>query len=113
LGNSDGHFDSLPLYDHVDNYRLPIHQRKNTQLFYTRSQIWKTALSTCWSFLSRHKTFTTDYILLSSNEDFMLFIKLSVIGRRLLVAIPGLSAHGMRGLESPGVDWVAVRESVQ
>jgi hypothetical protein len=112
LVNSDVGFDYLSLYDHVDNYRLPIHQRMNTQLFYTQSQIWKTALSTCWSFLSRHKTFCADYGLLSSNDDFMLFIKLSVIGRRLLVAVPGLSAHGMRGLESPGVDWTAVRAGV-
>jgi hypothetical protein len=113
LYNSDIEFDYLSLYDHVDNYRLPIHQRMNTQLFYTRGQIWKTALSTCWSFLTRHKTFCADYDLLSSNEDFMLFIKLNMIGRRLLVALPGLSAHGMRDLESPGIDWTSVRASVQ
>jgi hypothetical protein len=113
LINSDIGFDYLSLYDHVDNYRLPIHQRMNTQLFYTRGQIWKTALSTCWSFLTRHKTFCSDYDLLSSNEDFMLFIKLNMIGRRLLVALPGLSAHGMSGLESPGIDWTSVRASVQ
>ena len=113
LVNSDVEFDYLSLYDHVDNYRLPIHQRMNTQLFYTPSQIWKTALSTCWSFMTRHQTFCVDYGLLNSNEDFMLFIKLNVIGRRLLVALPGLSAHGMRGLESPGVNWTDVRAQVR
>jgi hypothetical protein len=113
LLKSDVEFDYLSLYDHVDNYRLPIHQRMNTQLFYTRIQIWKTALSTCWSFLTRHKTFCADYDLLCNNEDFMLFIKLNLIGRRLLVALPGLSTHGMSELESPGIDWKSVRASVQ
>lgn len=112
LVNSEVAFDYLSLYDHVDNYRLPIHQRMNTQLFYTRTHIWKTALSTCWSFLLRHKTFCEDYELLSNNEDFMLFIKLNTIGRRLLVALPGLSAHGMRDLESPGVNWIDIRSKV-
>jgi hypothetical protein len=112
LASSELQFDYLSLYDHVDNYCLPIHQRMNTQLFYTQSHIWKTALSTCWSFISRHRTFCADYGLLSSNEDFMLFIKLNVIGRRLLVALPGLSAHGMHGLESPGVNWASIRASV-
>jgi hypothetical protein len=112
LLHSNVEFDYLSLYDHVDNYRLPIHQRMNTQLYFTPNQIWKTALSTCWSFLALHKTFCADSNLLNSNEDFMLFIKLNTIGRRLLVAVPGLSAHAMLGLESPGVNWHAVRSSV-
>jgi len=109
LVESELSFDYLSLYDHVDNYRLAIHQRMNTQLFFTNTHIWKTALSTCWSFITRHKTFCEDYELLSSNEDFMLFIKLNTIGRRLIVALPGLSTHCMLNLESPGVNWTDVR----
>ncbi len=106
------HFDYLSLYDHLDNYRLPIHLRMNTKLFTSGSQIWKTGLSTCWSFIMRHRTLLADYSLLASNEDFILFVKLNLIGRTLLIAVPGLSTHGMAGSESPGVDWALLRGEV-
>lgn len=112
LMQSEIAWDYLSLYDHADNYRLPIHKKHHTELFHTRNQIWRTALSTCWSFLTRHHTFVADYPLLCSNEDFVLFVKLCLIGRRLLVATPGLSSHGMQGYESPGIDWTFVRNSV-
>jgi hypothetical protein len=112
LTQSNIPFDYISLYDHADNYRLPLHQRMNIQLYFSESQIWKTGLSTCWSFLAFHKTLFQDQVLLKTNEDFMLFVKLNLIGRRLITAVPGLSTHCMKGYESPAVDWKNVRASV-
>jgi hypothetical protein len=109
LFNSNIEFDYLSLYDHADNYNLPIHKSMHTELFFTNSHIWRTALSTCWSFITRHSTFCHDLPLILNNEDFILFVKLSLLGRKLLVATPGLSTHGMLGLESPAVDWRSIR----
>ena len=112
IATSSIEFDYLSLYDHNDNYTLPIHRNHHIQLSYTESQIWKTGLSTCWSFLSWFSVFSEDRNLLRSNEDFVLFVKLCTIGRRLLISVPGLSTHCMVGYESPAIDWQAVRSKV-
>jgi glycosyltransferase involved in cell wall biosynthesis len=108
LIQSNIHYDYLSLYDHGDNYTLPTHKRFNTELFHTKTHIWRTIFSTCGSFITRVRNIQEDELALKALPDFQLFLHLSMHGRVLLAAIPGLSTHAMTGLESPGVDWHAI-----
>jgi len=105
---SNINFDYLSLYDHADNYTLPTHKRFHTEFFHTKTQIWRSIFSTCGSFITTVKNIQIDELALKALPDFQLFLHLSLHGRTLLTAIPGISTHAMTGLESPAVDWLSI-----
>ena len=98
-------FDYISLYDHADNYRLPIHRRFISEIFATSSHIWRTCFSTCYSKLARGRTMREDHLILTRYDDFFACTMVQLKGRTLVVSTPGLSTHAMSGLESPAVDW--------
>jgi hypothetical protein len=105
LIDSNLDFDYLSLYDHKDNYTLPIHQNFNSKLYYTKNHIWRTGFSTCFSKICTVSTLRKDYLTLLNYDDFFCFAMLNLFGRKLLIATPGLSTHAMINYESPAVDW--------
>lgn len=102
---SDIQFDYISLYDHADNYRLPVHRRFKSEIFATTSQIWRTCFSTCYSKLARGRTMREDLLTLTQYDDYFACSLLQLTGRTLMVSTPGLSTHAMAGLESPAIDW--------
>lgn len=105
LYHSEIQYDYISLYDHGDNYRLPIHRKFTSEIFATKNHIWRTCFSTCYSKLSRGRTMREDLPILTRYDDFLAFSLMQLKGRKLVVSIPGLSTHAMAGLESPAVDW--------
>jgi hypothetical protein len=103
--DSNLNFDYLSLYDHADNYTLPIHQRFKNEMFFSKNYLWRTCFSTCYSKICSFSVFREDIAILFNYDDFICFVMLNLKGRRLFVATPGLSTHAMFGLESPGTDW--------
>ena len=105
LVNSGISFDYISLYDHADNYLLNVHKNFKNQMFYTRSHLWRTCFSTCYSKLARHRTLREDLAILLKYDDFLACALFNLKNRILMVSTPGLSTHAMTGLESPAVDW--------
>ncbi len=107
LKNSGIVFDYLSLYDHRDKYDFPMYQSLTASLFYSPSHHWRTAPSTCASFLIRKQTLDADYAILTSGmTDYYFFSKLVGENQRvLLTPIPGLATHCMEGYLSPVVAW--------
>ena len=110
LYDSGYNFDYAALYDHPYSRKLYdffMPTNLSTHVIHSRSHHWRTASSTCASFIVDKHTFDRDYnILMSGNHDYHLFEKLlSKSGRRLLISVPGLSTHSMEELLSPTVDW--------
>jgi hypothetical protein len=100
-------FDYLSLYDHRDKYHYEMYADLSCKLVYSASHHWRTAPSTCASFMMERKVFIRDYDVLSSGlTDYYFFTKLiAENGGVLLTPIPGLSTHSMAGYLSPTVDW--------
>jgi hypothetical protein len=101
-------FDYISLYDHADNYTLAVHKNFKNQLFFTRSSLWRTCFSTCFSKIMRMRTLREDIPILTAYDDFLACALMNLKARVLMVATPGLSTHAMTGLESPSVDWQRV-----
>lgn len=106
-------FDFLSLYDHPDLYNLPKHANLTTRLVHSQSHHWRTAPSTCASFILDKRAFNRDCeIFRSCLADHHLFAKL--VGRRgrvLLTPVPGLSTHSMADYLSPTIDWGKLAQS--
>lgn len=103
-----GHkFDFVSLYDHRDKYHLPMYVSLTAKLLYSRTHHWRTAPSTCASFILEKAALRRDYDVFSSGlTDYYLFTKLvGERGRTLLTPLPGLSTHAMAEYLSPAVDW--------
>ena len=108
--NSDLQFDYLSLYDHNDKYTYPMYDDLKSKIICTRNQHWRTAPSTCASFIVEHQTLLVDYDILSSGlTDYYFFTRLCLERQRVLITpIPGLSTHSMLGYISPVVDWATL-----
>lgn len=100
-------FDYASLYDHRDKYHLPMYADLRSRLVYSPSHHWRTAPSTCASFIVERSVFRQDLDVLGSGlTDHYFFSKLTgERGRVLLTAVPGLSTHAMAHYLSPTVDW--------
>jgi hypothetical protein len=100
-------FDYLSLYDHRDKYFLPMYESLQARLFHTRTQHWRTAPSSCGSYISEILRFRSDYDILQYGLPDYYFFNALINDRQrvLLTPIPGLSTHCMEGYLSPAVDW--------
>jgi hypothetical protein len=100
-------FDYLSLYDHRDKYFLPMYLDLQSRLFHTPTHHWRTAPSSCGSFISEISQFRSDYdVFRQGLPDYHFFNALiNERHRVLLTPITGLSTHCMEGYLSPAVDW--------
>ena len=112
LFNSKINFDYASLYDHSDKYSFSSsfnssYKNLKSKIYVTQSCHWRTAPSTCGSFIVRPTALEKDYFILNSPlTDRRLFPALRFFKRRvLLTAIPGLSTHCMSSYMSPCVEW--------
>jgi hypothetical protein len=107
LSESNIAYDYLSLYDHRDKYDSPMYATLMTRLFYSRSHHWRTAPSTCASFIMNKQVLDEDYEVLGSGlTDYYFFRKLLGENNRILLTpIPGLATHCMEGYLSPVIDW--------
>ena len=103
-------FDIVSLYDHKDKYLLAMYQGLAATLHLSASHHWRSAPSTCGSFLLNKAALERDFdVICSGKVDYFIFSEIvGVRGRRLLTPIPGLSTHSMEGYLSPNVDWAAL-----
>jgi hypothetical protein len=105
---SDELFDYVSLYDHPDRY-LESESNEKARVISTSSHHWRTAPSTCASFIMTKEVYDKSYPILKKLQvDNKFFKKLNPSKLRLITPIPGLSTHGMRDLLSPTVDWESV-----
>jgi hypothetical protein len=110
LYNSGKSVDVVSLYDHKDKYFLAMYNDLAAKLHVTDTHHWRTAPSTCASFILSKAALERDYDVLAAGEtDYYFFTKLvNGRGRTLLTPIPGLATHAMEGYLSPAVDWHAL-----
>jgi hypothetical protein len=103
-------FDFASLYDHRDKYHYDMYANLTSKLVHTDTHHWRTAPSTCASFILEKCTLERDYPVFSSGlTDYYFFTKLvGEGGRALLTPVPGLATHSMVGYLSPVVDWEAL-----
>lgn len=117
LSASNIPWDYVSLYDHYDKY--PFHpkfhkkyHKLQSMIYVTESNHWRSAPSTCGSFVTRGKTLREDEYFLKKFKDRKLQPILKLLKNRLLVtALPGLSTHCMDGLLTPIVDWEKIANS--
>jgi len=100
-------FDYISLYDHRDKYHYEMYANLTSRLVYSPSHHWRTAPSTCASFIFEQRVFERDHDVLNLGlNDHYFFTKLiAEQGRVLLTPVPGLSTHSMESYLSPVVDW--------
>jgi hypothetical protein len=100
-------FDYVGLYDHGDKYILDMYRDLTCKLVHAGTQHWRTAPSTCATYMVEKRVFDRDYAVFAEGlPDYYLFTKLiNEMGRVLLTPVPGLATHSMEGYLSPTVDW--------
>ena len=99
--------DYVSLYDHKDKYIYAMYSELKSKIIITATHHWRTAPSTCASFITSQVKLNVDFDVLSSGlTDYYFFTKLIVERGRILVSpIPGLSTHSMTDYLSPTIDW--------
>jgi hypothetical protein len=114
LYDSNLNFDYISLYDHPDKYFYEMYQGLSAQIVCSSSHHWRTAPSSCGSFISDFYHIQTDYDIFKLGLPDYYFFKALCEGRArtLLTPIPGLSTHCMEGYLSPFVDWRLISERV-
>jgi hypothetical protein len=107
LCDSSVEFDYVSLYDHKDKYFLEMYAGLRSRIAISHSHHWRTAPSTCGSYLVKSSTFKSDFDILSQGLPDYQFFNILVEQRRrvLLTPIPGLSTHSMDGYLSPAISW--------
>jgi hypothetical protein len=111
LQSSDLVFDYVSLYDHSDKYLFQNGFHKNyanlqSQIFVAGQRHWRTVPSTCYTFITRGKTFREDFEILKSDlMDHQMFGELEKKGRTLISPIPSLATHCMSTYLSPCISW--------
>jgi hypothetical protein len=98
-------FDYLSLYDHPDKYRA---YDLKPKVYVTESHHWRSAPSTCGSFLVKPSIFVSDANLWTNRrmKDSRIFSVLRFLKQRVLItALPSLSTHCMRDHLAPTIDW--------
>ena len=110
LYDSNITFDYVSLYDHRDKYFLPMYTELQSRIFHTPTHHWRTAPSSCASYIAEVARFRSDYDIFQLGlPDYYLFNALNQERKRaLLTPIPGLSTHAMEGYLSPTVDWASL-----
>jgi hypothetical protein len=105
-------FDYLSLYDHKDKYIYDMYQDLRSKVLVSETHHWRTAPSTCASFIVDADTLAADHDILSAGlPDYHFFARLGAERNRTLITpIPGLSTHSMAGYLSPGVNWDALAQ---
>jgi hypothetical protein len=103
-------FDYLALYDHADKYFLDIYANLQCRIVVTKTQHWRTAPSTCGTFIMPRRVFLEDVGDWAQEiADYYMFKHLTDNKHRvLLTPLPGLSTHCMSGYLSPTIDWSTV-----
>lgn len=106
-------YDYLSLYDHNDKYILDMYAGLHTQLVVAGGQHWRTAPSTCGTFLQPRRVFLEDYDdWMRDMADYYMFTDLATTKQRVLYTpVPGLNTHCMEGYLSPCVDWEAIAKA--
>lgn len=114
-------WEYLTLYDHPDKYPNACahpdaqrHRGLQSRVFATRQRHWRTAPSTCATYMLSRETFLKDFPLLRLGiYDLRLFKLLTRLRRRVLVSpMPALATHCMSDLLAPVVDWAGVADNV-
>ena len=103
--------DYISLYDHKDKYDGGMYANLFAKLFATPSQHWRTAPSTCGTFMLKRKTFLEDLDVWAHTTmgEYYKFTHLcNAKGRVVVTPVPGLATHCMTGYLSPTIDWSAV-----
>jgi len=110
--NLDLDFDFISLYDHNDKYIYDAYRNLESRIIATPSHHWRSAPSTCASFiLSKLKLNSDIDIFTSGLTDYYFFNKLILErNRTLLTPIPGLATHSMQGYLSPTINWEQISE---
>lgn len=110
LSNSNVPHDYFSLYDHRDKYFLEMYADLTAKLFYSPTHHWRTAPSTCGSYVMSKKLLTEEIEThIAGIPDYFLFGKLIGEKKRILLTpIPGLATHCMDGYLSPTIDWERV-----
>lgn len=105
-------FDYVSLYDHRDKYDYEMYANLKSKLFYSRTHHWRSAPSTCASFILKKSILDRDYgVFTSGMTDYYFFSKLiGEVGRVLLTPVPGLATHSMAGYLSPAVEWAELAQ---
>jgi hypothetical protein len=108
-------FDYVSLYDHRDKYDSPMYAALTSRLFHAGGRHWRTAPSTCASFILDKATLDACAPVLASGQtDYHFFSTLvGEQGRVLLTPVPGLATHSMNGYLSPAIDWARVAAQAQ
>ena len=106
------HFDYISLYDHPDKYPNSkafhaMHRGIWSEIYVTKNKHWRTAPSTCGSFIAQRKTLKEDFENLKSGQmDHLLFDQLVGKEKRILLTpMPSLSTHCMVNYLAPTIDW--------
>lgn len=102
--------DYISLYDHQDKYDGAMYADLSAKLFATPSQHWRTAPSTCGTFMVKRKTLMEDLDVWAGKiGEYYKFTHLcNAKGRVVVSPVPGLATHCMTGYLSPTIDWSAV-----
>jgi hypothetical protein len=100
----------VSLYDHNDKYFLPMYDDLTSKIFTSKDHHWRTAPSTCGSYITTAKIFKEDYLDHTGHTipigDHHKWLYLGENKERFIITpIPGLSTHCMDGLLSPTIDW--------
>lgn len=100
-------FNYVSLYDHADKYFLAMYEGLEARIHHTANQHWRTAPSTCGSFIATAAQFRQDFDVMTSGLPDYAFFQSVVNDRQrvLLTPVPGLSTHCMAGYLSPTVRW--------
>lgn len=104
-------FDYLSLYDHPDKYEYsqsfhPFHKGLTSRIYTCGDRYWRSAPSTCGSYIVKTDIFEKDFSILKSGlMDHLLFDQLALKERILLTPLPGLATHCMTRFLSPYVNW--------
>jgi len=97
--------DYVSLFDHPDKYvtggdnPFITNGGEDTKVILTNSIHWKFTNSTTMTFACKVKTLKEDFNILNSfnntvvPQDFMMFLHLGKMGRKLITPIPGLANH--------------------
>jgi hypothetical protein len=106
LFDSGQRVDYASLYDHRDKYEHPYYHQLQSRLVATASHHWRTAPSTCGSFVLTREVFDADLAAIVKLPDFQLFsLLVGQQGRVLMTPVPSLATHCMAQYLAPTVDW--------
>ena len=107
LYNSHSDLDYVSLYDHKDKYFCPQYDDLKSKILVTSNRHWRTAPSTCGSFVVNKKIFLEDFDIQSTTPgDHGKFIHLrNTRNRKVITPVPSLSTHCVSPYMAPVINW--------